>query len=321
MPGLQHIKRRITAVKSTKQVTQAMELVAATKMRRAQETALSSRPYALTALEILANLVEDVTLNDPEGLTAKRFPLLATHPVRQTAVLLVAADKGLAGSFNSSIFRKFEQFFSSYSLLTTPHSLSIIAIGQKATDYARRRGFTVEASFVKFGDLIHLTEVEPLAQLLSDGFTQAKWDRVVAFSASFVSALRQEVVERQLLPLSFDRIRQAVEQIIPQTGRYAELRQQIVASRLERPVEHLIEPSPEEALNHLLPLLFQMEVYHLILEANASEHSARRMAMKSATDSAGELIGNLTLAFNRARQASITGELTEIAGTVSAMEK
>lgn len=321
MASLQNIKKRLQGIGSINKMTKAMELVAATKMRRAQEAALASRPWALSALEILANLLQSLEEPETQKLDLSKFPLLAPRKVKKTAVLLIAADKGLAGSFNSAVFKKFEKFLERNRDEVADDEITYLAVGQKAVDYLKRRGFPAEAQFTRFGDIIQLSEVEPLATVLHEGYASQRWDRLIVFSTNFRSALKQDVIERQLLPLSFEKIREIVAEIIPETGRFAQLRSQILEDRPAEPVQYVIEPSPAEALQRLLPLLFTMQLYHLILEANASEHSARRMAMKNATDNASELIEDLTLLYNRTRQAVITKEITEITGTTAALNK
>lgn len=320
MASLQHLKKRLGGVQSVRKMTSAMELVSATKMRKAQETALSSRNYSLTALEILANLIEGITHHGENRFSPERYPLLAERPSKSTLVILASADKGLAGSFNSNVFRRLEKFLSAEKASDPEQTFGFIAVGQRAAEYLTRNNYRTEAAFAKYGDIIHLTETEPLSDKVESLFKDGTYDRVMVHSTHFFSTLRQEVLERQLLPISFEKIRGLVEEMIPETGRYADLRRDLVMSRPENPVEYLIEPSPEEALNYLLPALLRMQVYHLVLEANASEHSARRTAMKNASDNAGELTEKLTLEYNRSRQAMITGEIIEITSTAAAME-
>jgi F-type H+-transporting ATPase subunit gamma len=354
MASLQGIKKRLQGVRNINQMTSAMELVAATKMRRSQEVALASRAYALTAFEILANLVQylhtqmnaDFTqiradkkytrmdadedtdtrgygehfalINPAARGIVRDNPRYSNNP-RISAIVVVASDKGLAGSFNSAVFRKFESYLESSGLQAS--GFTTIAVGAKAIDYLRRRGFAVDAQYTRQGDSIRPAEVEPIANHLIDGYIAGRWDRVLVFSTHFMSTLRQEVIMRQLLPIDVAKIRATFEELIPETGRFSELHRQIIESRPARPIEYLIEPSPEVAINHLLPLLSKMQVYDLILEANASEHSARRMAMKNASDNAGELIGDLTREYNRSRQASITREIIEITSTAAALKR
>ncbi len=325
MASLQHLKKRLSGIKNIKQITAAMELVAAAKMRKAQEVALGSRAYAVAALEILANMIQALSRGElaesTEGAELN-YPLTAKRVVKKTAILLVLSDKGLVGSFNSNVIRRFEKYCKEEGIdrLADHSELAFVIVGQKGAEYITKKGGNIEKIFTNFSDVMELGDVTELATLLADGYAAGKWDRVVAFTTNFVSALKQETIVAELLPLSVEKIRQAVEDIIPETGRYAELKTKIVTGRSAKPIDYIIEPSPVEVIAELLPALFQMQVYHLALEANASEHSARRMAMKNATDNAKDIINDLTLLFNRSRQEAITKELTEITGTVAAIK-
>ncbi|TSC71048.1 MAG: ATP synthase F1 subunit gamma [Parcubacteria group bacterium Gr01-1014_70] len=325
MQSLQTIKRRLRGVKSIRQITKAMELVAATKMRRSQEVALASRPYAYAALEFLANLSR-VT---PDFVP----PLLERRPVQKTAVVLVASDKGLTGSFNSAVFRAFERELMISGRLPSG-DFRYVAVGQKVVSYLTRRIGSVEQSFVKFGDYTKIEDVRPLANYLISGYLEKTWDRVLVIYTNFRSALRQDVVVWELFPVTFESLKKTAEEIVPREGKYAKEFQSnmfIGAGRSDeqgepRPVtqsigwEYLIEPSPEEVLSLLVPHLVEMQIYHIILEANASEHAARRIAMKNASDNASEIVDALTLEYNKSRQAGITRELIEITGGAEALK-
>lgn len=317
MASLQTIQKRIKSVKAVNKITSAMELVAATKMRRAQETALSSRPYAFSALEMLANTVQAAARS---GADLSIIPLLKNPDGGTHAILLIASDKGLAGTFNSAVFRKYEHFAAKHtSSRTEEKKFAIVAVGQKTDDYAKRRGLNVIKSFTRHGDIAEPYETEELGDFLMNGFAEGRWGRLTVFATNFVSALKQEAVMRELLPISFEKVREGVDEIVPKTGKYSEFKKRIEAARPEQTVEYLIEPSPEAALGKLVPALFKMQIYHLVLESNASEHSARRLAMKNASDNASELTGELSTLFNRARQEQITKELLEITGTARAL--
>ncbi len=316
MASLQHLKKRLSGIKNIKQITAAMELVAAAKMRKAQEVALGSRPYAVAALEILANMIHAL----PEGAEL-HYPLTEKRAVKKTVILLVLSDKGLVGSFNSNVIRRFEKYCKEEGItnLKNNSAFTFVVVGQKGAEYIANKGGAIEKAFTNFSDVMELRDVHELAALLASGYVNKKWDRVLAFTTNFVSALKQETMLAELLPLSVEAIREAVEDIIPATGRYAELKSRTVAGRSVKAIDYIIEPSPSEVIADLLPALFQMQVYQLALEANASEHSARRVAMKNATDNAKDIIENLSLIYNRSRQEAITKELTEITGTVAAM--
>jgi len=310
MDSLQNLKSRLRAVKNISQITKAMEVVSATKMRRAQEIALRSRPYAFKALEVL----EKILRNAPVAI-----PLMAERPVKKTLVVLVASDRGLAGSFNAQVFRAAEAFLSSdVAKKDSRHSFALTAVGRKANAYALKKGLELAGSFQGFGDFIESREVEPLTELIVQGFEAKRWDRVVTVSTHFRTTLKQETLIRQVLPTSFEKIREIVKEIVPEEGRYSTLKGEVLIAPAEE-TEYIFEPSPEEVVRSLVPELLRMQMYHLILEANASEHSARRVAMKNASDNADGLSGELTLGYNKARQASITKEIIEITSTQNAL--
>ncbi|OGZ43937.1 MAG: ATP synthase F1 subunit gamma [Candidatus Ryanbacteria bacterium RIFCSPHIGHO2_02_FULL_45_17b] len=313
MQSLQTIKQRLRSVKNIGQITKAMELVAATKMRKSQEVALLSRPYAYVALEFLANLSRVSVGYMP--------PLMEKRPIEKTAVVVVASDKGLTGSFNSAVFRAFEKYVAVQPLRMDASTTTYIAVGQKAVSYLMRRGETIEQSFVKFGDYTNIEEVRPLADYLISGYLEKTWDRVLIFYTNFRSAMQQDVVVRELFPVTFEKLKETAEEIIPQTGKYAAEGHgalfQTNTGATEK--EYIIEPSPEAVLRELVPHLIIMQVYHIILEANASEHAARRMAMKNASDNASDIVDDLTLEYNKSRQAGITKELTEITAGAEAL--
>jgi F-type H+-transporting ATPase subunit gamma len=318
MQSLQGIKKRLEGIGSIKQITSAMELVAATKMRKAQEAALSSRPYSFEALEILANLINFI-----ESQKKKiDEPLLVKRSVVRTAFLVVTSDKGLAGSFNGALLKTFDDYLSSRGFrdLSEEKEAKFIVVGEKGADYIKKRGGDVVKQFTKFGDALSFSETEELAEFIMAGFVRGEWDEVVSISSNFISALKQTPISLSLLPLDFNKIRKTVLDIIPETGRYSGLRQAIISRRTKEPAEYIIEPSIEEAFRKLIPLLFKMQVFHLILEANAAEHSARRFAMKSASDNAAGLLDELRLVYNRSRQEAITRELNEITSAIAAIK-
>lgn len=305
MESTQNLKKRIKSVGNINKITKAMELVAATKMRRSQEIALASRPYAFVALDLLANI----------SLLETKLPeLLKKRKVAKTLFVLVASDKGLAGAFNSSLFRRLEKF------VQDPTSHTFVAVGEKAFNYLSKNGYNVVKKFTNVGDFTATEQVWPLSDFLVDGYLKnpatggASWDRVVIFSSHFKSALKQEPLMRVILPISFESIKNTIKEIIPETGRFAQLRESFLnlKSEILNPVEYTIEPSPEVVLENLVKHLLFMQIYQLILEANASEHSARRLAMKTASDNASELGQELNLQYNKSRQAGITNQIIEI---------
>src|SRR5579862_2861739 len=208
MESTQNLKRRIRSVQNIGQITKAMELVAATKMRRSQELALNSRPYAYTALEILGVIASRQNVPMPE--------LLTERPVEVTAFLIVTSDKGLAGSFNSSVFRKFEQYVRANKIDICDPRYAFITVGQKAKSYLEHRGVTVAQSFLRAGDFTKIEEVNPITEALIAGYLAHEFDEVVAFSTQFITALRQEVLVRKVLPVSFEKIKESIEMLLPE---------------------------------------------------------------------------------------------------------
>ncbi len=313
MESPQNIKKRLKSVKNIGQITKAMELVSATKMRKSQQVALDSRPYSFAALDLLATISE---------LDVKLPELLQTRPVKKVLFVLVASDKGLAGAFNSSVFKKFEQHLKIHKAEWDKEEHSYIAVGEKAYNYLSKRGFNVLKKVNDMGDFTDLEEVSPMANFLVQGFLDKDWDRVIVISTHFITALKQEPHVRRVLPIDFDHIAQTVVETIPERGKFAELLKEndvsFVPNR-EKIKEYIIEPSPEKVLEKLAEHLFLMTIYQLVLEANASEHSARRMAMKTASDNASDLAEKLNLQYNKSRQAKITTEISEISAGAEAL--
>ncbi len=308
MESLQQTKNRIKGVKNINQITKAMELVAATKMRKSQEIALASRPYALTALDFLG------TLSRLEGVIMP--PLLEKRTVEKRLIVLMTSDKGLAGSFNANVIREFEKLLRKENISFQDPGYSFIAVGQKAAAYLERRTENLKEKFVRVGDYTALSEVEPIALALIKGFLAGDWDEVRVFSTHFKSALQQIVVERRILPVDFANLKKTAEEIVPERGRFADMIKEkqvpFFKGGAEELKEYLIEPAPEIIMEELTAHLVLMQIYHLVLEANASEHAARRMAMKNASDNAEDIAHELTLAYNKSRQAAITKEIIEI---------
>jgi F-type H+-transporting ATPase subunit gamma len=336
MESTQNLKRRIRSVQNIGQITKAMELVAATKMRRAQELALNSRPYAYTALEILAVISRLKDSQDGIAMPPLMRERAPEEKTGRTAFMIVTSDKGLAGSFNGSVFRKFEQYVRENNIDLHARTDAgfekyvFIAVGQKSKSYLEHRGLSVARFFTRVGDFTRMEEVNPITDALIEGYLgrpaepghdaiAPQFDDAVSFSTQFITALNQEVFARQLLPVTFEKVRESIEQLVPASGRYSKYLQTTTladgadggASGAAN-VQYLIEPSPREVLEELSRTLLRIRVYHNILEANASEHSARRVAMKNASDNASELSQDLNVVYNKSRQAAITNQIIEV---------
>jgi F-type H+-transporting ATPase subunit gamma len=311
MDSLQSIKSRLYAVKNIRQIAKAMEMVAAVKMRKSQEIALRTRPYAFKALELLGKLSFFAPLETE--LTKKR-------QIKKNLIIVISSDRGLAGSFNTQVFRRVEQFVAADKYFGEAEQQTFFAtVGKKAEKFILEKNWPLIKSFSGFSDFIDFAQVKPLTNFLIDGFKKEQWDRVTMISMHFRTALLQEPRVRQILPVDFEKIKETVKEIAPEYGKYADLKYPFPSTLYPVNVDYLFEPSPKETLETLIPHLVEMQVYHLVLEANASEHSARRAAMKAACDNADNLSKVLTIQYNKARQASITKEVVEITATQSAL--
>lgn len=342
MASVKSIRQRVKSVRNTAQITKAMEAVSATKMRRSQEFAFSARPFAVASLEMLYNLFSRTSL---------RPALLQSRPVTHTCLLLVASDKGLAGAFNANVFKKTEQWL--LRKKTAGISVAVVAVGKKAREYAERKNTHIIKSFTGFGDYSMSKDTLPIAELVINGFLDGSWDEVASVSMNFRTTLVQEAIARIILPATEQGIQETVNAILPERGKFATDRtfpfplpsasatsiappshkdmaghseaMNVTKATADKPslysYEYKFEPSADELLNVLVPQLIRTQIHHIILESNASEHSARMVAMKNASDNARELISDLTMLANKARQAGITAELTEITAGKEALEE
>ncbi len=312
MESAQSIKSRLKSIKNIGQITKAMELVAATKMRKSQEVALASRAYAYTALDILARISLQET--DLPKLLQKR------KERRKSAFVLLTSDKGLAGSFNNSVIRLFEKYIKEQNININDENYSFIAVGKKAMAHFQNKGIKIKEKFIRVEDFTTPEQTNPISDFISKGYLEKEWDEVILFSTYFKSALKQEVLARKIFPIEMSSIKKIIEEIIPKTGRFANLiKEGGISLRAEKVDEYLIEPSPKLALEALADHLVKMQFYHLILETNASEHAARRLAMQNASDNAKELSDSLNLLYNKSRQANITKEITEIVSSIESL--
>jgi F-type H+-transporting ATPase subunit gamma len=285
MASVRQIRRRIRSVENTAKITNAMSMIAASKMRRAQDAAVRGRPYADLMRGLLANLAAQPY--DEEEL----HPLLRRREVSSLAVVVITPDRGLTGGLNSSVNRAAARF-----LLDHKGDESVIAVGRKGRDFMVRSGRNVRAVFTDLGDRPSLTDITPIAHLVVEDYGEERVDAVFVVYAEFVSTTVQRAVVEPLLP------------VVP-----AELRAQDA-------VGYIYEPESFTVLSGLLPRFVEIQLYHKVLEAAASEQSARMVAMRNATDNANEMVEDLTLLMNKVRQNAITTELLDIVGGAAAVQ-
>lgn len=299
MSSSKEIKNRARSVKNIAQITKAMEAVSATKMRKSQGCAISARPFAIASFEMLQGLIKYASVFSSALKNRK-----ASHSL----VCVVSSDKGLAGAFNANVFREAEKLLA--RMRKDNKLYALVTIGKKAKDYFEHRRENVERSFVGFGDFSAFSQTASVTDALLHRFFAGQSDEVIVVYTNFRSTLRQEVAIKKILPATKEGLQEIVQSILPERGKYAQ--EQVVKNAQTYQYEYIFEPSPAELLDLLIPLLLRMHMHHIILESNASEHSARMVAMKAASDNARDLMGELQLLYNKARQAAITQELTEI---------
>jgi len=302
MPSTQEFRRRIKSVNSTRQITRAMEMVASVKMQKAVKAMQNTRSYIQTSWNLL-ELLGRVT--SPES-----HPLLNQRNVKKTGLITITSDRGLCGSYNANIINK----ANSYALgnvkigeqAEIADNIDLVSIGQKgSSQVAKMSKSNLIAQFAGFGKEIDFEDILPVSKLMIDSYLENKYDKVVLIYSHFESTLKQTPVAKQILPITRDHID--------------------IPSLWEKPsenynnVEFEFEPSPDAVLNRILTQFIKMQIYGALLEANASEHSARMFAMKNASDNAKDLISDLTLTYNTIRQDNITREIAEISSAADAM--
>ncbi|MBN1992187.1 MAG: ATP synthase F1 subunit gamma [Anaerolineae bacterium] len=296
MASIREIRRRIKSIKNIAQVTRAMQMVAASRMRRAQEQALASRPYANKAWQILMYLAA-------QPGNEQLHPLL-THrdSVQNVAIILITADRGLAGAYNTNVIRAAVQFMTE----NKREEAKLITIGRKGRDLMARYGRTIEADFSDLPPRPTSLDIAPIARVAIDGFLRRDYDEVYLAYTRFVNTLQQDPTIRLLLPISGQLAGKVMSRHLTEETTMAA-------------TEYLYEPDPATLLNTILPHFTELQIYQAILEALASEHSARMVAMRNATNNANDLIDELTLTYNKIRQDVITKEMLDIAGGAEAL--
>jgi F-type H+-transporting ATPase subunit gamma len=284
MPDIRKVRRRIRGIQNIAKITRAMEMIAASKMRKAQERGLAGRPYEDKIRQVIADL------SALPGMELQH-PLLQHRPPKKITVVHITPDRGLCGGLNANLNRHLASF-----ILAQKVPVRVVAVGRKGRDFAARYSCEMCAEFTQLGDHPAFLDTLPISHIVIEDYTNGLIDMVYLSYTRFVSTMVQRPVMERLLPME--------PAVIPKAEN----------------VDYIYEPGAEAVLGGLLPRFVEMEVYHAILESIASEQSARMVAMKNATDSAQELIGDLTLLYNKARQEAITKELLDITGGVEALE-
>ena len=293
MPSLRDIRRRIRSIRNTAKITKAMELVAASRLRRAQMRVTAARPYA----DAMRALVAELGAAAPSSGGALH-PLLVQREVRNVGVLLVTPDRGLAGALNTNILRRGTELILSQET-TEGRTVQVVTVGRKGQDFLARRGRTLLGTFTGMVDRVSYNDVIPIARVIMDSYISGSIDQAVLVYPRFVSTMTQRPEVVQLLPLTPP--------------------EQTAEQATQRRLDYIFEPDPQSILEQLLPRYVEVLIYQAILETAASFFSAQMVAMRAATDNANELVQTLTLSYNKIRQATITNQVTEIASAAEAM--
>ena len=286
MAGTKEIRTKIASVKSTQKITKAMQMVATSKMRRAQDRMKLARPYAEKIRTVIGNLSQA----NPDY----RHPFMQTRDVKHVGVIIISTDRGLAGGLNANLFKEALLLFRTWQAKDVPVSLCLI--GSKGTAFFRRLGMPILANVSGMGDKPHVADLIGTVKVMLDAYREGKIDRLYLVHSQFVNTMTQKPNVEQLLPV-----------------------EATASSQLQEHWDYIYEPSAGEILDGLLMRYIESQVYRGAVENVASEMAARMVAMKAATDNAGKLIGELQLVYNKARQAAITTELAEIVGGAAAV--
>ncbi len=289
MATIRQVRQRIKVAKNIQQITKAMKMVAAARLKRAQDRVTAARPYAATMREMMTSLASAVG-----GQVS--HPLLAVRPVRSVGFLIITADRGLAGSYNSAMLRRATEMLREYD----KDRVKLYVVGRKGIQYFRRRSYNVVEEFSINNTGVTLSEAREITKRVRTAFETEEVDQLTLLYTRFYTAITQKPTSVQLLPIQTPEVEES-----PETAQTE---------------EYIFEPDAATLLQGLLPRYIEGQVYQALLESNASEHGSRMTSMSSATDNAGKMITTLTLQLNRARQAGITREISEIVGGAEALK-
>ncbi len=300
MPSLKSIRKRITSTKATQKITRAMKMVAGARLTRAQQRIVALRPYAQKTSTVLNNVARVAILANPdEADSMSSHPLLARRKEEKVLFLVLSSDRGLCGAFNTNINKAAQREWTAAK--EAGKQASFATIGKKVREYLARRGATIDHDFVKLYDGLDLSKARQVVEWLVPRFRRGEYDAIYLVYNEFKSAIAQQLVVQPLLPLAVAREGVSVKDVSAS--------------------EVLFEPNQEALLDRLVPMYIEISLYRALLESQASEYGARMTAMDAATRNAKDMIGRLTLVYNRARQAAITKELMEIIGGAEALKE
>jgi F-type H+-transporting ATPase subunit gamma len=294
---LKEIRRRVTGVKSTQKITKAMKMVAAAKLRRAQEALVSTRPYARKMNELIRRLVTKIDLSI--------HPLLKEREVKRVMLVVVSGDRGMCGAFNGNVIKAATDHINSkyQHLLKEPDGVRIVTVGKKSTDFFSKQNYILYSKHAGIFGNLQFSNAQTIIQLIIDQYLKGEFDKVEVVYNEFKSVIHQRIVVEQVLPIPPEQIQEAKD------------------LHALAQVDYIYEPSINEMIDVLLPKHLAFQIWRILLESSTSEEGARMTAMNNATENANELIRDLTLSYNKERQASITKELLEIVSGAEALKK
>jgi len=308
MASTKEIKRRIKSVKSTKKITKAMELVAASKMKRAVSSTLASRLYAEYSWEVLTSIAKNT-----EKIT---HPLFLEREVKNILLLLITSNRGLCGAYNTQVIKKV------LALLQNENkdiNIDIITIGKKGDVMMRRVGKNIIASFFELPNNVSLFDIVPISELAINEYNLNHYDKVLVAYTDFISALSQKPNIKQVIPVSKTELKELINTLPEVRLQGTQDRSLTSGKNKEKTTDYLFEGDQEALIGSLAEKITRMQIYQMFLESNASEQSSRMVAMKNASEAAGEMIDDLTLIFNKARQSNITREISEISAGMASV--
>ncbi|BAZ91587.1 F0F1 ATP synthase subunit gamma [Cylindrospermopsis raciborskii] len=314
MANLKAIRDRIQSVKNTKKITEAMRLVAAARVRRAQEQVIATRPFADRLAQVLYGLQVRLKFEDVD------LPLLKKREVKSVGLLVVSGDRGLCGGYNSNVIRRAEN--RAKELKAEGLDVTFVIVGRKANQYFQRRGYKIDATYSGLEQIPTATEATNIADELLSLFLSEKVDRIELVYTRFVSLVSSRPVVQTLLPLDTQGLETPDDEIFRLTtrgGKFEVEREKVTSTVAPLPRDMIFEQDPVQILDSLLPLYLSNQLLRALQESAASELAARMTAMSNASDNAGQLISSLTLSYNKARQAAITQELLEVVGGAEAL--
>ena len=310
MASLRDIRGRIGTVKNTQQITRAMKMVAAAKLRRAQERIFTTRPYAYKIREMIGHLRSQL---DPLAHPLFQSPERKDGTVGGVLLIVVTSDRGLAGAFNTNLLKTVEAAITErFAAQRAEGTLHVLAIGRKSHEYFGKRGLPLVGDFRGFFNDLRFERAGQIVDLAVEGFEAGTWDRVEVAYNEFKNTIAQNRILEQLLPIPSEAF---FTPVMEASASYD------TSGEMTSDVEYIFEPSAEVLLDRLVPEFLQYQLWRMILESNASEQGARMVAMDNATTNAGELLKSLQLTYNRARQAAITTEIIEISSGAEALRK